>query len=59
MQEMVESRDDARDNFEYLHELLTCYLDLNPKSAHKFIVGAFADLLVTLMAADNGGCQNN
>ncbi|GKE29613.1 transcription repressor OFP16-like protein [Tanacetum coccineum] len=51
MQEMVEARDinDARANWDYLHELLTCYLDLNPKSAHKFIVGAFADLLVTLM----------
>lgn len=55
MQEMVEARDinDARANWDYLHELLTCYLDLNPKSAHKFIVGAFADLLVTLMAGSN------
>ncbi|XP_071721297.1 transcription repressor OFP16-like [Rutidosis leptorrhynchoides] len=59
MQEMVEARDinDARANWDYLHELLTCYLDLNPKSAHKFIVGAFADLLVTLMA-DNVACRN-
>ncbi|XP_076941457.1 transcription repressor OFP16-like [Bidens hawaiensis] len=54
MQEMVEARDliDVRANWDYLHELLTCYLDLNPKSAHKFIVAAFADLLVTLMAAE-------
>ncbi|KVI03981.1 transcription repressor OFP12-like [Cynara cardunculus var. scolymus] len=63
MQEMVEARDliDVRANWDYLHELLTCYLDLNPKSAHKFIVGAFADLLVTLMAssaAEGGGCRN-
>ncbi|KAK9057314.1 hypothetical protein SSX86_022149 [Deinandra increscens subsp. villosa] len=57
MQEMVEARDliDVRANWDYLHELLTCYLDLNPKSAHKFIVGAFADLLVSLMAAESGG----
>ncbi|KAF5820530.1 putative transcription factor OFP family [Helianthus annuus] len=57
MQEMVEARDliDVRANWDYLHELLTCYLELNPKSAHKFIVGAFADLLVTLMTAETGG----
>ncbi|KAK1428305.1 hypothetical protein QVD17_17137 [Tagetes erecta] len=60
MQEMVEARDliDVRANWDYLHELLTCYLDLNPKSAHKFIVGAFADLLVTLMAESGGGRRN-
>ncbi|KAL4588160.1 hypothetical protein LXL04_001041 [Taraxacum kok-saghyz] len=63
MQEMVEARDliDVRANWDYLHELLTCYLDLNPKSAHKFIVGAFADLLVTLMdssTAENGRRRN-
>ncbi|XP_076944381.1 transcription repressor OFP16-like [Bidens hawaiensis] len=57
MQEMVEARDfiDVRANWDYLNELLTCYLDLNPKSAHKFIVGAFADLLVTLMTAEAAG----
>uniref|UniRef100_A0A5B7CAK6 Transcription repressor n=1 Tax=Davidia involucrata TaxID=16924 RepID=A0A5B7CAK6_DAVIN len=51
MQEMVEARDliDVRANWDYLHELLLCYLALNPKSTHKFIVGAFADLLVSLM----------
>ncbi|XAR61193.1 hypothetical protein NMG60_11034826 [Bertholletia excelsa] len=51
MQEMVEARDlvDVRANWDYLHELLACYLALNPKSTHKFIVGAFADLLVSLM----------
>ncbi|KAK2973739.1 hypothetical protein RJ640_019739 [Escallonia rubra] len=53
MQEMVEARDlvDVRANWDYLHELLMCYLGLNPKSTHKFIVGAFADLLVTLMSS--------
>ncbi|KAJ6931142.1 transcription repressor OFP16-like [Populus alba x Populus x berolinensis] len=53
MQEMVEARDlvDVNANWEYLHELLSCYLDLNPKSSHKFIVGAFADLLVSLLSS--------
>ncbi|XP_074365209.1 transcription repressor OFP16-like [Apium graveolens] len=53
MQEMVEARDlmDVRENWEYLHDLLTCYLSLNPKSTHKFIVRAFSDLLVSLMAS--------
>ncbi|EYU46568.1 hypothetical protein ABFS82_04G030100 [Erythranthe guttata] len=53
MQEMVEAReiDDVRENWDYLHELLMCYLSLNPKSTHKYIVGAFADLLVSLMTS--------
>ncbi|WRX08751.1 Ovate protein family [Theobroma cacao] len=56
MQEMVEARDliDVKANWDYLHELLLCYLALNPKSTHKFIIGAFADLLVSLMAAEGG-----
>ncbi|KAJ6730786.1 TRANSCRIPTION REPRESSOR OFP7-RELATED [Salix viminalis] len=54
MQEMVDARDlvDAKADWEYLHELLSCYLSLNPKSTHKFIVGAFADLLVSLLSAE-------
>ncbi|KAJ6412307.1 hypothetical protein OIU84_005381 [Salix udensis] len=62
MQEMVEARDlvDVKANWKYLHELLSCYLDLNPKSSHKFIVGAFADLLVSLLSSqmpEDGGRQ--
>ncbi|XP_010256045.1 PREDICTED: transcription repressor OFP12-like [Nelumbo nucifera] len=51
MQEMVEAREllDVKANWDYLHELLLCYLTLNPKHTHKFIIGAFADLLVSLM----------
>ncbi|KAK7277632.1 hypothetical protein RJT34_22647 [Clitoria ternatea] len=52
MQEMVEARPelmDVKSNWNMLHELLLCYLALNPKSTHKFIFGAFADLLVSLM----------
>ncbi|XVE77796.1 hypothetical protein DITRI_Ditri13aG0091400 [Diplodiscus trichospermus] len=56
MQEMVEARDliDFKANCDYLHELLLCYLAMNPKSTHKFIIRAFADLLVSLMAAEGG-----
>ncbi|XP_021907641.1 transcription repressor OFP12-like [Carica papaya] len=53
MEEMVEARElkDAKGKWEYLQELLVCYLALNPKSAHKFITGAFADVIVTLMSS--------
>ncbi|KAE8676193.1 Transcription repressor OFP11 [Hibiscus syriacus] len=61
MQEMVEARDlfDVKANWEYLHELLLCYLALNPKSTHRFIIGAFADLLVSLMAVEDSGGGND
>ena len=57
MQEMVEARDliDVKANWDYLHELLLCYLAMNPKSTHKYIIGAFADLIVSLMATEAGG----
>lgn len=53
MQEMVEAHDlvDVKANWDYLHELFLCYLALNPKKTHKFIIGAFADLLVSLMSS--------
>lgn len=52
MQEMVEARDlfDVKANWDCLHELLLCYLALNPKTTHKLIISAFADLLVSLMS---------
>lgn len=54
MQEMVEARpelmNDVKSNWDTLHELLLSYLALNPKSTHKFILGAFSDLIVTLMS---------
>ncbi|KAJ0110844.1 hypothetical protein Patl1_03357 [Pistacia atlantica] len=55
MQEMVQAGDlvDVKANWDYLHELLLCYLALNPKSTHKFIISAFADLLVSLMSSDD------
>ncbi|XVF80803.1 hypothetical protein PTKIN_Ptkin15bG0104800 [Pterospermum kingtungense] len=57
MQEMVEARGvvDVKANWDYLDELLLCYLAMNPKTTHKFIIGAFADLLVSLMAAESVG----
>lgn len=52
MQEMVEAREftDVKNDWDFLHELFVCYLSLNPKHTHKFIVGAFSDLIVTLMS---------
>ncbi|KAL2469880.1 Transcription repressor OFP16 [Abeliophyllum distichum] len=53
MQEMIEAREftDVKGDFEFLHELLLCYLTLNPKHTHKFIVGAFSDVIVSLMSS--------
>jgi uncharacterized protein (TIGR01568 family) len=34
-----------------LHELLLCYLALNDRRAHKYVVSAFTDLLLRLTAA--------
>ncbi|GAV81839.1 Ovate domain-containing protein [Cephalotus follicularis] len=53
MQEMIEAREltDVRSDWDFLHELLFCYLSLNPKQTHKFIIGAFADLIVTLLSS--------
>ncbi|KAI3979709.1 hypothetical protein MKX01_013804 [Papaver californicum] len=53
MQEMVEATEfsDVTADWNYLHELLLCYLALNPKPTHKFIMDAFADLLACLMTS--------
>ncbi|XP_073287179.1 transcription repressor OFP15-like [Primulina huaijiensis] len=50
MQEMIEAHElmDVESSWEFLHELLCCYLTLNPKHAHKFIVAAFADVILSL-----------
>ncbi|XP_060181339.1 transcription repressor OFP12 [Lycium barbarum] len=57
MQEMVEAHEltDVKANREFLHELLLCYLNLNPKHTHKYIIGAFSDLVVSLMSVDDSG----
>ncbi|EXB39392.1 hypothetical protein L484_025089 [Morus notabilis] len=73
MQEMLEARSDHAsksnnsnsnsNNWEFLHELLLCYLALNPKSTHKFITRAFSDLVVSLMPSPapvgGGGLEND
>ncbi|KAK4425668.1 Transcription repressor OFP16 [Sesamum alatum] len=53
MLEMIEARHltDVNADWEFLHELLLCYLTLNPKHTHKFIVGAFSDIIVSLLTA--------
>lgn len=67
MEEMLGARDrDNRDNkdkdhnvvdglksdLEYLHELLLCYLQLNPEDAHKDIISAFTDLVICILSAN-------
>ncbi|XP_042441944.1 transcription repressor OFP12-like [Zingiber officinale] len=42
-----------------LHELLLCYLTLNRKHAHKYIVSAFFDLLLALAAATSAAEDNS
>lgn len=43
-------------DWEYLHELLLCYLSLNSKHTHKFIISAFTDILVDLSRV-GGDCR--
>ncbi|XWS39300.1 hypothetical protein CRYUN_Cryun18bG0039500 [Craigia yunnanensis] len=53
MQEMIEARNltDVKKDWEFLHELLLCYLTLNPKNTHKFIISAFADIVICLLSS--------
>lgn len=49
MHEMVATRqmDQCQPlDWDFLEELLFCYLNLNEKAAHKFILGAFVDMMV-------------
>ncbi|KAL2324405.1 hypothetical protein Fmac_023463 [Flemingia macrophylla] len=52
MQDMLRSRrqvlDDITQHSDYLHQLLLCYLSLNPSHTHKYILRAFTDLLLGL-----------
>ncbi|KAF9622639.1 hypothetical protein IFM89_032538 [Coptis chinensis] len=55
MVEMVEARElfDVRGDWDGLHELLLCYLALNPKDTHKCIIAAFTDVLISLTSKES------
>ncbi|XP_059664414.1 transcription repressor OFP12-like [Cornus florida] len=56
MQEMVEARDlTVGANWDYLHELLLCYLALNATSTHNCIIRAFSDVVVSLVLSQAAG----
>ncbi|KZV16271.1 ovate family protein [Dorcoceras hygrometricum] len=50
MQEMVEARVEhsGKVDWEFMEELLFCYLDLNNKKSYRYILHAFVDLTVVL-----------
>ncbi|KAL8122976.1 transcription repressor OFP14 [Apium graveolens] len=50
MQEMMEARlhQNGKVDWEFLEELLLCYLNLNDNKSHKYILSAFVDLIVLL-----------
>ncbi|KAI4329267.1 hypothetical protein L6164_021551 [Bauhinia variegata] len=50
MRDIVEarSRNHERVDWDFMEELLFCYLNLNDKKSHKFILSAFVDLIVVL-----------
>lgn len=60
MQEMIEARNltDVMANWDFLHELLLCYLTLNPKHTHKFIISAFADILISLLSSQDSDSRH-
>ncbi|KAL3507880.1 hypothetical protein ACH5RR_033262 [Cinchona calisaya] len=61
MQEMVDAHDlkDLKVDWDFLHELLLSYLNLNPKHTHKFIIGAFTDLILSLMSSNRNSQMND
>ncbi|CAL9241408.1 unnamed protein product [Arabidopsis halleri] len=51
MVEMMESKlgmPESQVDWDLMEELLFCYLDLNDKKSHKFILSAFVDLIIAL-----------
>lgn len=50
MQEMMEARlnDQGKINWEFMEELLFCYLNLNDKKSYKYILSAFVDQVIVL-----------
>ncbi|XVE81626.1 hypothetical protein DITRI_Ditri15bG0080100 [Diplodiscus trichospermus] len=60
MQEMIEARNltDVRKEWGFLQELLLCYLTLNPENTHKFIISAFADIVLCLLSSSSESDSN-
>jgi uncharacterized protein (TIGR01568 family) len=56
MEEMVEAH--GLTDWEGLEELLSCYLKVNGKSNHGYIIGAFVDLLVGLAIASSSSSSS-
>ncbi|XP_011001620.1 PREDICTED: transcription repressor OFP14-like [Populus euphratica] len=50
MQEMVEEKlqNNGKVEWDFMEELLFCYLNVNEKTSHKFILNAYVDLIVGL-----------
>ncbi|KAG6668389.1 transcription repressor OFP12-like [Carya illinoinensis] len=62
MLEMVQARnlvDETTDQCEYLHQLLLCYLTLNPKHTHKYIIRAFTDLVICIFSSSPSSSAAN
>ncbi|XVF86594.1 hypothetical protein PTKIN_Ptkin18bG0054700 [Pterospermum kingtungense] len=59
MQEMVEARlrNQSTIDWDFMEELLFCYLKLNDKKSYKFILSAFVDLIVVLRQKRNEGAS--
>ncbi|MCL7035030.1 hypothetical protein MKW94_015417 [Papaver nudicaule] len=59
MQEMIEARLDQNQpvDWDFMEELLFCYLKLNEKKSYKYILGAFVDLIVNLRQNNTGKSQ--
>ncbi|XP_030525515.2 transcription repressor OFP14 [Rhodamnia argentea] len=57
MQEMMEARlqGHAKVDWDFMEELLFCYLNLNEKKSYKYILSAFVDLMVILRRDRGGG----
>lgn len=55
MQEMVEARlnHNGRIDWEFMEELLFCFLNLNDKKSYRFILRAFVDMIVVLRENQN------
>lgn len=61
MQEMVEARlkQGSKIDWDFMEELLFCYLNLNDKKSYKFVLSAFVDLVVDLRQNDSKMSRNS